>query len=665
MSIRSLMDTMLETMARYRMSRPGERILVAVSGGPDSTALLHALWQSRKALGVELSVYHLNHSLRGKEADADAAYVNRLAEQLGLSCITEKEEVGELAQKSRRSLQEAAREVRYDRLTRVAKEIGASRIAVAHTSDDQAETVLMRLLRGSGTTGLGGIPPVRGPIIRPLLEVWRAEVEAYCALHQLTPREDASNKKPIYLRNRIRHRLIPLLEKEYNPEIKAVLARMAVLLRDDETYLDEVTADAYEAALISDEEDGRVILSATVLLEEPLPLRRRVIRRAVERVRGDARKLGFWHVEESLELAATGRTGSELHLPNSVKVRKEYGNLIVERWEQEHAEGQSGLAQDPQDATQDGERTGLGVHGTSTGHGAEAGHNGASTELLEPGEPDWPDDLGAALPELTPEKGGRQGKGGGTGKGGRSGRAANIEGAPAEEAGEPEVAPHEGKNPNGPNEPSGENQVSPLVEIELGESTDRVADRAQALVGVLEPAPQEPAAQDAAVRRTGGPAGEARQGSVVPFARSEWGIFDEVALCIPGMTYVWDGGGSLTTELISVSDAARAAGKSAVPASASNFEAYIDFGLVVPPLVARRRRRGDRMRPLGLGGTRRLKEMFTDAKIPREQRDVIPVISDARGILWVACLRLDERGAVSPNTRKIVKIRWNRPGNTV
>lgn len=215
--------------------RREERLLVAVSGGVDSVVLLDVLARLQDRLGVRLHVAHVHHGLRGKAADRDAAFVVAEAARRDLGAS-----VCQLDPAQRRrgeSMQVWARAARYACLDAVAAQVRATRIAVAHTMDDQAETVLLHLLRGTGPRGLAGIPPVRHQILRPLLGVSRAEIEAYATARHLTYRTDTSNASDAYLRNRVRHHLLPLLAKEYNPQIVASLAALAALMREDESAL--------------------------------------------------------------------------------------------------------------------------------------------------------------------------------------------------------------------------------------------------------------------------------------------------------------------------------------------------------------------------------------------------------------------------------------------
>ena len=238
--IRFQMDDLLDLVRRYAeryaLWSDGESVVVGVSGGPDSLCLLHLLRRLAPESHLTLHVAHLNHGLRGAEAEADAQAVAELAAGWGLPYTIGRADVPSLAAETRASIEEAARQARYDFLQGVARAAGAGTIAVGHNADDQAETVLMHFLRGSGLAGLRGMLPRtalgQGFLISPLLETPRDRVEAYCAAHGLQPRRDLSNADTTIYRNRLRHELLPLLEG-YNPAIRQVLGHTAGVLAGD------------------------------------------------------------------------------------------------------------------------------------------------------------------------------------------------------------------------------------------------------------------------------------------------------------------------------------------------------------------------------------------------------------------------------------------------
>ena len=274
--------------------------MVALSGGADSVALLFVL-RELEAEGVLAiaGVAHLNHQLRGADSDADEAFAEALAARLGLPFVSERIDVGAMARGEKRSIEDAARTVRYAFLERAADRLDAAAIAVAHTVEDQAETFLLRLLRGSGTRGLAAIRPRAGRIIRPLLDVERAALREYLAGLGETFRDDASNADVTFTRNRVRHELIPLLQSRFSPAVTATLAREAALARQDEEFL---SAEAIKLASRIVLLDVTVRIDAAGLRDAPRALSSRVAHAALQRQAGP-KSIHFDHVERLLGLA--------------------------------------------------------------------------------------------------------------------------------------------------------------------------------------------------------------------------------------------------------------------------------------------------------------------------------------------------------------------------
>ena len=310
-----LSSKVIRTIERYRMVHPGDRVLVGLSGGADSVALTELLLELKPRLGITLVLAHLNHGLRA-EAEEDEAFCRSLSERLSLPFASGRADVAERARKSKRSIEDEGRNARYQFLEAQAAQFGAQRIAVGHTLDDQAETFLLRLLRGSGSRGLGAIHPVKdGGIVRPLIEVRRREIESYLEERGASFREDASNADPRFTRNRIRHQELPRLSSAYNPRLVETLARSASLLRDEEEWMEAETRDAFDSvAAVSGDE---IRLDQKALSRHPLALRRRLIRVAIERLRGLG-NVSHRHIEDVLALAEEGQSGRELYLPGLV-----------------------------------------------------------------------------------------------------------------------------------------------------------------------------------------------------------------------------------------------------------------------------------------------------------------------------------------------------------
>lgn len=313
----------------------GEKLVVAVSGGADSVCLLHILAQWRRELGVELHVAHLNHQLRGAESDSDAGYVSDLACHLGIPATIERRDVAAYHNQRGGSLEEVAREVRYSFLAEVAGVKGASKVVVGHTRDDQIETILMHLLRGTGMTGLRGLQPSslsqygegeeRLEIVRPLLEVTRQETLDYCQRHQLKPRSDSSNVSPSFLRNRLRLELLPVL-RSYNPSIDKVLLRLATIAGDDVSFIEEQASRLWNE--VAKEESGAIYLDVGKMVSLPRAMQRHIFRLAVTQLRGSLKDVEADHIEAMVNFLSRP-AGKRLCLPQGLALSTEYGRLVL------------------------------------------------------------------------------------------------------------------------------------------------------------------------------------------------------------------------------------------------------------------------------------------------------------------------------------------------
>ncbi|MBI5902814.1 MAG: tRNA lysidine(34) synthetase TilS [Deltaproteobacteria bacterium] len=324
-----MIEKVRETIRRYRMCDAGETVAVAVSGGVDSVVLLHALMEAAKGLSLKLVVCHLNHNLRGRESERDLAFVRGLSKRLGLRFAGARLKAGELAGTKGASLQALARTKRYEFLEAVAGRHGAGRIALGHTLDDQAETVVMRLIKGSSLTGLSGIPPVRGPFIRPLIETSREEIEGFAADNGIEYVIDSSNLSDKYLRNDIRHNLMPLLKREYNPNMAATLSRAATALRLDDEYIDSRARAGLEKALVSTGR-GPIVIDCEALLRLHPALINRAFLIAARSLGPDAED-GFTsvHIDSFRALVSGERPNASIDLPGGLRAVREYGRVII------------------------------------------------------------------------------------------------------------------------------------------------------------------------------------------------------------------------------------------------------------------------------------------------------------------------------------------------
>lgn len=317
------------TIAEHNMIVPGDAVLVGVSGGPDSLALLHMLNRLKDELQFKLYIGHLNHMFRGEEAAADSRQVESLSRNWGIPLITRSVNVPEYIAERNLSAQVGAREVRYVFFRETAAKVGANRVALGHHADDVAETVLLNLIRGSGLSGLSGIPPVReGIYIRPFLKVRRKQIELYCRLFNIPYRTDTSNLKTIYLRNKVRLELIPILEEGYNPGLVKALNRMAEIIRDEDHYMDCVAAAALKD-VIDPSEKGKIIISLKKLNCFSDAVKRRILRLAYRHLAGYLKTPTFDHIDKALELIAGKPDHGEMDFPGGILLIKRYNFLEI------------------------------------------------------------------------------------------------------------------------------------------------------------------------------------------------------------------------------------------------------------------------------------------------------------------------------------------------
>jgi tRNA(Ile)-lysidine synthase len=313
---------------RHALIAAGDTVVVAVSGGADSLCLLHVLQTLAPDLGCGLHVAHLDHALR-PTSEADAAFVAACAAELGLPHTVERRDVGALARTQRVSLETAARRARYEFLHGVAAARGAAGIATGHTRDDQAETLLLHLARGSGLRGLAGMPPRREALIRPLLEVGHAETVAYCAALGLVPRQDESNLSPAHRRNRIRHEVLPRLEA-IQPAASANIARAARLLAADLALIERLARHALAHA-VTRRDGSHVTLSATRLLEAEPELRPHMLRLLLDDLLGHAEGFGERDYMRILEAITSGEPSVSLLLPKGLVLERCGDDVMIGR----------------------------------------------------------------------------------------------------------------------------------------------------------------------------------------------------------------------------------------------------------------------------------------------------------------------------------------------
>ncbi|MBI4595540.1 MAG: tRNA lysidine(34) synthetase TilS [Candidatus Tectomicrobia bacterium] len=322
-----LYQKILDTISKHRMIKPGNKILLAVSGGADSVALLYILYHLREELSITLSVAHLNHDLRGEESERDAAFVKAMAGNLNLPVIVEKRSVKAFQKNGKISLEEAARKVRYRFLSEISLREHCQKIALAHSANDQAETVLMKLLRGAGLQGLSGIAPVKGPFIRPLIDIERPEIEGFLNKEHILFRTDSTNFDTTYLRNRVRLELLPLLKQKFNPQIIRHLKQLSEIIREEDRYLASMTAEKFGG--ICRYEKGRL----TIILSEFNKLhdifKNRILRQALQLFDYKDKEISFTHIYQIRSLIDLSEIGKVTVLPAGIVVRKYCDVLIM------------------------------------------------------------------------------------------------------------------------------------------------------------------------------------------------------------------------------------------------------------------------------------------------------------------------------------------------
>ncbi len=334
-SLQALEQRVIQFIRVRNLVGNGDKLLVAVSGGPDSVCLLLLLTRLQDELDLQLHIAHLNHKLRGLESDDDAKYVTQLAQKLELPVTAGERDVVEYRREHGGTVEEAAREVRYAFLAETARSVGADAVAAGHTTDDNIETILLHLIRGTGTRGLRGLQPKIQwqssdgsiDIVRPLLEVNRQETLDYCLKRGYKPRLDPTNQSLVPLRNRIRHQLIPLLEG-YNSEVGEALLRTARIAGDELDFLDAAADELW--GKIAEKQGNTVILDKKGFVRLPKALQRHLLRQAIDRTAGSLKDIETRHIEGILE-ATNLQAGKRIHLPDGLIFVVEYDRFLLAR----------------------------------------------------------------------------------------------------------------------------------------------------------------------------------------------------------------------------------------------------------------------------------------------------------------------------------------------
>lgn len=331
-----LQAQVLETMKQNNLIQKNDKIVIAVSGGPDSMCLLDILYCLKEKLQIELVVAHINHQIR-IEAKEETKYVEDFCKKINIPCYIKYADVEKLAKEQKLGTEEMGRKIRYNFFKEVAKKVGATKIATAHSASDNAETVLMNILRGSGITGLKGIEIARNSyseseekeftFIRPLRNSTRAQIEEYCEKRELNPKIDKSNFENIYTRNKIRNELIPYLQKEFNPNIVETLNRLSNIAKEEEQYFTQIIKEKYETLKIG-ENEKEIILNLTKFNTLPKVIKTKLLLYTINKLNGNVQGIGKIHLEDIIKLCQNN-IGNKYLMPNkNIKIFVKKGKIF-------------------------------------------------------------------------------------------------------------------------------------------------------------------------------------------------------------------------------------------------------------------------------------------------------------------------------------------------
>ena len=335
-----LEEKVLSTIKKYELIENGNTIVIGVSGGPDSMALLNILISLKKArkLDYQIVVAHINHGIR-VEAEEETRYVENFCKEHGIQCFIKRENVEELAKMQKIGTEEAGRKLRYSFFEEVAQKTNANKIVTAHNANDNSETVLMNLIRGTGTSGLKGIEAKRdNKYIRPLIECTRKEIEEYCEQNKLEPKQDKSNSENIYTRNKIRNILIPLIENEFNPNIINSLNRMSQIVKEENEYLVKQVEKAYKEIVIEEylgnkrlEEENVILLDLKKFNNEDIVIKNRLVLYTINKLLGTSQNIEMIHISDIIKLCMNN-IGNKYLIPNKkVKVMVNKGKIFFKK----------------------------------------------------------------------------------------------------------------------------------------------------------------------------------------------------------------------------------------------------------------------------------------------------------------------------------------------
>ena len=320
-----LKEEVLKTIETYNLIEKNDKIVIGVSGGPDSICLLHVLYGLKEKLGIEIVVAHVNHMLRDV-ADLETEYVQNFCKKLGIECYVKKADILEISKTQKKGTEEVGWQVRYDFFDEVAKKTNSNKIASAHISIDRAETVILNILRGSGLSGLKGIEPIRdNKYIRPLINTDRQDIENYCNDNKLEPKYDKTNNENIYTRNKVRNTVIPYIKKEFNPNIIKTINRLSSLATEENEYLQAITKQEFENLLI--EKTENIILDLHKFNSLNLVIKRRLILYTINEVLHTTNGIEKVNIDDIIKLCKNNIGNKYLMPIKEIKVYVKKGKI--------------------------------------------------------------------------------------------------------------------------------------------------------------------------------------------------------------------------------------------------------------------------------------------------------------------------------------------------
>jgi len=307
-------NKVIDTIKKFNLIQPNDKIVLGVSGGPDSISMLNILNEIKKQYEFEIYVAHVNHMIR-EEANDDEKYVQTYCEKNNIQCYVKRIDVQQIANTKKIGTEEAGRNIRYEFFEEVMKSVGANKIAIAHNKNDKIETIIMNLLRGSGLSGLKGIEPIRDKkYIRPLIECERQEIEQYCEEKQLDPRIDKTNFENDYTRNKIRNIVIPYVQKEFNPNIVETMDRLSQVATDESDYINSQVQKIYQKMLI-EKTDKQIVLNLKEFNEQDKVIKKRIILLVTKELMGSTQRIEKIHIEDIIKLCSNN-VGNKFLTPN-------------------------------------------------------------------------------------------------------------------------------------------------------------------------------------------------------------------------------------------------------------------------------------------------------------------------------------------------------------